>query len=551
MGYFLYTRKSQEDEGRQVQSIPDQLRIGRQLAQSRGLPIVAEFEETKSAKRPGRPIFNRMVQRLENGEADGVIAWHPDRLSRNGVDAGVILDLLDRGRLLDLKFDSYTFENTPEGKWMLGIVLGQAKYTVDKLSKDVSRGIQSKLAKGHFPHRALPGYRNNKAQHTIEADPERFELIQRAMKLVATGAYSVPEVLDILNRQWGFRTRQTEKTGGRPLSRTTFYDMLSNVFYTGQMKHDGTIWPGKHPAMLTQHEFDRIQQVISHGSVTQRHQPTVSLPAPLQRREFDYTGFIRCKRCGCLVTAETKVKQYIQTGRTRTYTYYHCTNGKGGCSKQSVSEEWIKAQILALLERITPHPQFVRWYQEHIKSHIPQEAKAPHQGEDFLKRSLANAKRRKSNLLDDRFANPHLLTPEEFREQKEKMQAEINALEQELRRIEEKAEVVRQSVENVFDFAFSAKSNFERGGPKVKKEIALRLGQSYFLTLEKLEIVLHPLLVPILTIEPPESGSGSKKDGGFDTFRPSWLAIPDQIRNLIVDQNLSFEKVEWPLKAPS
>ena len=41
---------------------------------------------------------------------------------------------------------------------MLNIVLGQAKYNVDKLSKDVRRGIQGKLRQGHFPERALPGY---------------------------------------------------------------------------------------------------------------------------------------------------------------------------------------------------------------------------------------------------------------------------------------------------------------------------------------------------------------------------------------------------------
>ncbi|MBV9471141.1 MAG: recombinase zinc beta ribbon domain-containing protein, partial [Abitibacteriaceae bacterium] len=410
--------------------------------------------------------------------------------------------------------------------------------------------IQSKLEQGHFPHRALPGYINNKAEHTIQADAERFELIQRAMKLVATGAYSVPEALAVLNRQWGFRTRKTDKTGGRPLSRTTFYDMLSNIFYTGQMLHDGVMWPGKHPPMLTQHEFDRIQKVIARGGVMQRHHQTAGPSSPIQRQEFDYTGFIRCKRCGCLITAETRTKQYVQTSRTRTYTYYHCTNSKGGCSKQSVSREWIEDQILALLSRVTPSPQVALWCQQQTQGFIEQEAGMPHQVEDSLRRALANAERRKSNLFNDRFTSPDLISVEEFREQKEKIQREINGLRQELARAQERVEVVRQSVNNVFDFVVHAKYNFEQGGPKIKKEIAQRLGISYLLTLEKLEIVPHPLLVPIFTIEPPKSGSGSKKDGGFDTFRPSWLTIPDEIRNLAMNQNLTFEKIEWPLKAP-
>ncbi len=174
MGYFLYTRKSEEDEGRQIQSLGDQLKIGKRLAEDTGVFIVDIFEEARSAKRPGRPIFNEMIRRVEAGEADGIIAWHPDRLSRNAVDAGVLIDLLDRGKLRDLKFDSYKFENTPEGKWMLNIVLGQSKYYVDKLSKDVKRGIQSKLENGHFPHRAPVGYLNDANDRNVQADPERF-----------------------------------------------------------------------------------------------------------------------------------------------------------------------------------------------------------------------------------------------------------------------------------------------------------------------------------------------------------------------------------------
>lgn len=157
MAYFLYVRKSEEDDGRQVQSIGDQLKIGRELAESAGVEISEIFQEARSAKRPGRPVFNEMIARIEAGEAEGIIAWHPDRLSRNAVDAGLIIDMLDRGVLRDLKFQSYKFENTPEGKWMLSIVLGQSKYYVDKMSVEVRRGIRSKLEQGHYPQVAPPG----------------------------------------------------------------------------------------------------------------------------------------------------------------------------------------------------------------------------------------------------------------------------------------------------------------------------------------------------------------------------------------------------------
>ncbi len=74
--------------------------------------------------------------------------------------------------------------------------------------------------------------------------------------MVLTGAYSVPEALEVLNTQWGFRTRKTARGGGKPLSRSAFYSMLINPFYTGMMEHDGQLYEGKHPPMLTQREFE-------------------------------------------------------------------------------------------------------------------------------------------------------------------------------------------------------------------------------------------------------------------------------------------------------
>ena len=105
--YILYARKSTDVEDKQVLSIEAQLVELRAYARNENLQIIGEFIEKQSTKVPGRPVFNKMLARIEAGEADGIIAWHPDRLARNSIDGGQIVYLLDQTRLNSLKFPSF------------------------------------------------------------------------------------------------------------------------------------------------------------------------------------------------------------------------------------------------------------------------------------------------------------------------------------------------------------------------------------------------------------------------------------------------------------
>src|SRR3989338_8115649 len=132
---FLYARKSTDEADRQVLSIEAQLFELRQYAKRESLVIVREFVESKTAKMPGREVFNAMLAGIEEGgEAAGILAWHPDRLARNSIDGGRIIYMVDTGKILTLKFPTFWFDPTPQGKFMLSIAFGQSKYFVDNLS---------------------------------------------------------------------------------------------------------------------------------------------------------------------------------------------------------------------------------------------------------------------------------------------------------------------------------------------------------------------------------------------------------------------------------
>src|SRR3989338_7833780 len=152
MKYFLYARKSTDEEDRQVLSIESQLAELHEFARKENLEIAKEFIESKTAKAPGRPMFNEMIFLMEtSNEKVGILAWHPDRLARNSIDGGKIIYLVDIGKIETLKFLTFWFDNTPQGKFMLNIAFGQSKYYVDSLSENTKRGLRQKVRRGEYP----------------------------------------------------------------------------------------------------------------------------------------------------------------------------------------------------------------------------------------------------------------------------------------------------------------------------------------------------------------------------------------------------------------
>jgi site-specific DNA recombinase len=178
MKYYIYARKSTDDEDRQILSIEAQLVELRAFATRENLTVVKEYVEAKTAKKPGRPLFNDLLLQIERGRADGILAWHPDRLARNSVDGGKIIYLVDQGIIKDLRFPTYRFDDNAQGKFMLSIAFGQSKYYIDALSENIRRGIRLKLSKGIWPQWAPLSYLNDRGTRAIIKDEGKAPFIE-------------------------------------------------------------------------------------------------------------------------------------------------------------------------------------------------------------------------------------------------------------------------------------------------------------------------------------------------------------------------------------
>ena len=331
--YILYARKSTDVEDKQVLSIEAQLAELRNYARDNSLVVVDTVIEKKSAKTPGRPKFGDMLQRIQNGEADSILAWHPDRLARNSIDGGQIIYLLDQRKLDDLKFQTFWFENTSQGKFMLSIAFGQSKYYVDNLSENTKRGLRQKVRRGEFPGIAPLGYYNDTRAKVVKVDKRQAELVEAIFVLYSQGQSRFQDISAYLYEN-GIKTG-----GGKSYSKDKVKYILKNPFYYGHFIYGGEVHEGKHEPIISKKLWDETQAVIER-----RSRPTKGLIEPMP-----YCGLLRCS-CGMMITAENKTKRQ-KNGNIHHYVYYRCTrkNKSVKCVEPAVRSELLDRQLSELL----------------------------------------------------------------------------------------------------------------------------------------------------------------------------------------------------------
>lgn len=329
MAAAIYVRKSTESDDRQVLSLPAQLAWARERARALGIASPLVIEEAMSAKKPGRPGFNRLMELVEKGEIDTVICWKADRLARNALDGGRVVYSLETKRMVRIVTADRTYLGEPDEEFVLGLELGlSAKFSKD-LSKNVKRGLQEKLRRGEWIGRAPFGYRSLRE----DGKPPRLVLddaiapkLRALFRLAVTGSHSLAGLQDIALNELGLTApNRRREAAARRLPTSTLARLLKSPFYYGAMIVKGQTYAGSHPPLISREMSERVSAVLS-GRQTKAERP--------KTRTFALTGLVRCGKCGRRLTAYTQTK-----ASGKVFCYYTCTNRqKGRCTLAPLSE---------------------------------------------------------------------------------------------------------------------------------------------------------------------------------------------------------------------
>ena len=341
---FVYLRRSQDREDRQSLSIDKQDSQLRGVIERNALAPIFLPPEERSAKYPGRPIFNDMMDRIESGEARYIAVWALSRLSRNPIDGGKVIFALDTGKLLAIYTPTRVYRNTPDDKMVLAIELALAKKNNDDLSIQVKEGFETKRAHGQYPGPAPIGYVNTilrPGERNIIPDPDKGPKVIHLFKMAAIGSSTLQDIwleaqrISLLSRS------------GKILGKQTIIEVLKRRAYTSVFKYGGAEWhQGSYCPLINTELFDQVQLAMGWVKLSsERKLMTTS------GRDYAYKGLLMCEMCRFNITAYTKLKQ-LANGNAAEYVFYTCTkkSTKVKCTEPQLSATLLEQEIKSRME---------------------------------------------------------------------------------------------------------------------------------------------------------------------------------------------------------
>lgn len=503
--YLIYCRKSTESEDRQVASIESQYDVLRDLAKQKGLEILQYFSESKSAKKPGRTEFNKMIELIRSrDDIKGIVCWKLNRLSRNPQDSGVLRQMLSDKTLTEIVTFNKTYLEA-DSDFLMAIEDAQSQRFIRDLKEDTLRGINAKLDKGHAPIFAPVGYMNNKAMNqgekTISPHPIYFELMKKIFSLALTGNYSLQKLTDKA-KDMGIINNLD-----RPISVKQMAKIIHNVFYTGRFVYGKILYQGSHTPMLSDNEFDAIQDVISRNSRPRK-----------VKHEHPLSGFIKCAYCGYGIVMEHKIKK---SGWSKVYA--KCANRYNNvlghkCPQKFLTADNLESQVKDFLSSITLKQSFVEWAVKAVRESEKLDRSFRDAKSEALRKKHGELEARLNNLQDTWLSSENkdrsLISNEDYVVIKQKYLIDKTKVYTELKKLDLNFNSWSDFLVDTYNFSLNCKKLWDTGNIEDQKLILSIIGADLRLKDDTLSITPDThfeALKQLTSHQSIEPKSGSKK----------------------------------------
>lgn len=442
----IYCRVSTKEQVEEGNSLATQEKYCRDYALKHNFEVSAVFiEEGESAKTADRTELQKLLLfcSKKQNHITAIIIYKIDRLSRNTDDYSQIRLLLKRYGV-EIKSTSELFEDNPAGRFMENIIANVAQFDNDVRTERSVGGMKTAVREGRYVWMAPVGYKNCivNGRSTITPD-ERAPLVKLAFQLMADRKYSVEKILEILWSK-GLRTNT-----GKPLTRSSFYKMITNRLYTGTITQFGEINKGTFEALVSSDLFDRVQ-----WAMTGKKRPEIYKK---ENPDFPLKRFIKHPKQHSLTGAWSQ-------GRRKKYAYYRFLGTNLCWSKDDLEQAFChyldsfacSSEMINSLERI---------FLKNLSSHSNQKAQEIATLED----TLATLRQKQGKLIQKNLQG--IISDAILKSQLDQISDQIWQLEQTKSYQEETQLNIKAIFKQIRVFLLSPASYWKKVSPEMKLKL--------------------------------------------------------------------------------
>lgn len=362
--YVKYLRKSRFDRDYAELSIEETLKrhetILDKLAGDRGYHIAKTYYEVVSGESiAARPEIQKMLEEVSLGIYAGVLVVDVERLARgNGSDQAYISQVFQfSGTKIITPLKVYDPSNEFDEEYFeFGLFMSRREYKT--INRRLVRGRDSSAAEGKYINSIAPyGYKRVKLPsekgYSLELHPEESEVIKKIFSLFLNHA-GTKIIANYLN------DHDVPTRHGGLWSYSTITNIITNPVYMGKIrrgwskqvktiengqvkKHikrkknleDYQVFDGLHPALITEAEFNRAQEI------RMERQPSVKVKNKFVLQNA-FAGLLYCSVCGKRIGRTTTSQSRGSTPRLRCVNARNCHNG-------SANYDVVETEIIAAL----------------------------------------------------------------------------------------------------------------------------------------------------------------------------------------------------------
>ena len=291
-GYSLRTQKDETEH----------------LARALGADDIIYIEDAYTGTELNRPSMNRLREMVRDKECDLVVAYDPDRISRDLTDLLIVTREIDKADI-PLRFVNFEWEDSPAGRMFLQMRGAIAEFEHALILERTTRGKTKKAATGKLRTQAQPyGYRFDKVTDSLVLHDEEAQWVQRIF------AWFVNEGLST----WYIARRLAELGVSGPKSPNwshgQVWRILKSRTYTGVLvrKDERPEWePVRVPAIIDLATWEKAQALIAKSK---------AMNPKATKGEFLVQRLAVCGGCGRRLVVYTSTSRKLN----RSWHYYTC-----------------------------------------------------------------------------------------------------------------------------------------------------------------------------------------------------------------------------------